>query len=407
MSAPKRLIRLLALAAFICCISLLHQLNKDSLSLDRPRPGRHEEVFLDTSVWSTSSRNEPRPKVGGSLDAAEYRSAFYFRPGTPKPSYTRVMVVPRLKSDNVSWIADELPDMDVAVYVANDPMTPLHPPKNKGHEVMIYLTYIIDHYDALPDVLIFMHAHRWTHHNNELLAYDAVEMVRRLSSDHVIRQGYVNMRCHWSPGCPDWLHPDSARETLEKQEQPLLSLCWSELFPSDPLPVALGQACCAQFAVGKERILSIPLSRFIFYRDWISRTSLSDYISGRIWEYSWQFLFTGQSILCPAEHVCYCDGFGLCFGGAAEYNEFIELRRTKQDLEIEINGSLEQRALFQKENSKDQRSNASGVNAFDSIRYASLVDKVDALEQQLSTRREHALRRGDSPKNRAEECGRR
>ena len=309
------------------------------------------------------------------------------------------MVIPRLQTDNISWISEELPDVDAAVYIANSPVAALHPPKNKGHEVMTYLTYIIDHYDALPDILIFLHSHRWTHHNNALLAYDASEMVRKLNSDYVIREGYVNLRCHWSPGCPEWLHPGNPQESLEKQEEVVLSRCWSELFPSDPLPASLGQACCAQFALSKERVLSIPLSRFIFYRDWIARTTLSDYISGRIWEYSWQFLFTGQSIYCPAEHICYCGGFGLCFGGASEFEEFEELRRKKQTLEVEADELRERRALDPANHSESQISNVSFV------RYAYLNSHIETLENELRMRKGNALERGLSDRIRAEECG--
>ena len=49
-----------------------------------------------------------------------------------------------MKNIDISWIAYELPDMDVIVFIADDPKAPRHSPKNKGHKVMIYLTYIVD-----------------------------------------------------------------------------------------------------------------------------------------------------------------------------------------------------------------------------------------------------------------------
>ena len=397
MSALKKLIQLISIAAFIVFFSFLRKLNTENFSHGKHRAEKHEAIYLNALTWSIPDRDESISEIQGSLDSAGSSSSFYFHPGVPKPLgtiYSRVMVIPRLQSDDISWISDELPDVDTAVYIANDPLAVLHPPKNKGHEVMIYLSYIIDHYDGLPDILIFMHAHRWTHHNNALLGYDAAEMVRRLNSDYVTREGYVNMRCHWSPGCPEWLHPGNLRESLEKQEEVALSKCWSELFPSDPLPVALGQACCAQFALSKERVLSIPLSRYVFYRDWITRTPLSDYVSGRIWEYSWQFLFKDQSIYCPAEHVCYCGGFGLCFGGASEFQEFEEMRRKKDKFDLEMNELREQRA-----NIEFQKNNAS------TVRYAYLNKQIEILEQKLASRKGFALERGLNPRNRAEECG--
>ena len=402
MFALKKLILLISTAALIIIFSSFNKLNTENVPGTNHRVGRDEETFLHISTWSTVGHDESKYKSQTSSDSAASSLPFHFHPGVPKPlgsKYSRVMVIPRLQSDNISWIFEELPDVDTAVYIANNPVAALHPPKNKGHEVMSYLTYIINHYDALPDILIFMHSHRWTHHNNALLGYDASEMVRRLKSDYVIREGYVNLRCHWSPGCPEWLHPGNMQESIEKQEEVVLSRCWSELFPSDPLPAALGQACCAQFALSKERVLSIPLSRFIFYRDWIARTTLSDYVSGRIWEYSWQFLFTGQSIYCPAEHICYCGGFGLCFGGFSEFEEFEELRRKKQTLEVEAHELRERRALDPTTNLESQRSNIS------TVRYAYLNSQIEKSNNDLERRKRNALERGLSDKIRAEECG--
>lgn len=402
MSALRKLIQLISTAAIIVLFSSLNKLNTEVSTLGKHRVGKHEELFLDASAWSLPGRNGSISETRDSLDSAATSPSSDFHPGVPKPlgsTYSRAMVIPRLQSDNISWVSDELPNVDAAVYTANDPLAVMHPPKNKGHEVMIYLSYIINHYDALPDILIFMHAHRWTHHNNALLAYDAAEMVRRLNSDYVTREGYVNMRCQWSPGCPEWLHPGNPRESLEKQEEVVLSKSWSELFPSDPLPAALGQTCCAQFALSKERVLAIPLSRYVYYRDWITRTPLSDYVSGRIWEYSWQFLFTGQSIYCPAEHICYCGGFGLCFGGDSEFEEFKELRKKKRKFELETNELRERRALNGGTDMEIQSNNTSAV------RYLYLNNQIDILEQELALRKKVALERGLNPTNRAEECG--
>lgn len=320
------------------------------------------------------------------------------RQDTPKLSgstYSRMIVVPRLKDDDLSWISLELPRTSTAIYVANDPTATLHPPRNKGHEVMVYLTYLIDHYYNLSDITIFMHAHRWTHHNLEVLGHDSAEMVRRLNGDYVTHEGYVNMRCQWYPGCPEWLHPRDARETMDKQEQVVLTKSWQELFPSEPLPAALGQACCAQFAVSKERVLSIPLGRFVFYRDWMLRTSLSDYVSGRIWEYLWHFIFTGNHRHCPSEEVCHCQGFGVCFGGNAGYKKYQELRQLKDRFESELE-DWPKRSTMTEESivGKWERNNSSGANMVNLSRHTYLVNQVESLEEEIRERRKEATKKG-------------
>ena len=409
MSVLRKLLQLSGVAAFIVLVCFLRRLDTHEESQGRPRVGRHRDVSVDTLSWSQSGNKISNSKYDEIFNAeADIRKAQLY-PGRPNPSgaiYTREMVIPRMKDENISWIADELPDLDTVIYVANDPSAPLHPPKNKGHEVMIYLTYIIDHYDDLPDIVIFMHAHRWTHHNNHLLGHDAVQMIRRLSSDYVTREGYVNMRCEWYPGCPEWLHPKNAQESLAKQEEEVLSRSWKELFSASPIPKALGQACCAQFALSRERILSISLSQFIFYRDWIMRTPLSDYVSGRIWEYTWQFLFTGQSIVCPAEHICYCDGFGVCFGGHTEYQNFERLRQKKEGYERELTESRARRAGLQQGEYGHGTNNASSIKGDDLASLNHLQKQIEALEEEVSGRRRAALERGNNPENRARECGR-
>ncbi|KAL8850717.1 MAG: hypothetical protein Q9221_004365 [Calogaya cf. arnoldii] len=322
-----------------------------------------------------------------------------FVPGSPRSNYSRVMVMPRMQEDDIAWISKELPRLDVSIYVANDPKSSLHPPKNKGHEVMIYLTYLIDNYDHLPDVVLFMHSHRWTHHNNAFLGFDASQMIRALSGAHVMRAGYVNMRCHWSPGCPEWLHPSGVKDLLAKQEERVLAQCWRELFPFDPLPSFLAQPCCAQFALSKDRILSIPRSQYIFYRDWITRTPLSDYISGRVWEYSWQYIFTHNAAHCPAEHACYCDAFGVCFGGKVPYSQYVELVGSKTKINEEL-------ALLDRNGRVDQGLNKSTSDLTLRENITRLRVELTQVEDELKARKQEALDRGADPQRRAEECGR-
>lgn len=255
--------------------------------------------------------------------------------GETKPAgenYTKCLVIPRLSRENVDWIDEEMGDLidsgalRKAVYTVDDHSAKFHPPKNKGHEVMVYLTYIIDFYDELEDVSIFMHAHRWAWHNNELLDTDASLMIRHLSPERVTREGYMNLRCHWDPGCPSWLHPGAVERDPMKQEEELLAESWAQLFPLDPVPNVLAQPCCAQFAVSRERIRATPKERYKELRKWVIQTPLSDYLSGRVFEYIWQFIFTASPIHCPSMSACYCDGYGLCFGSAVAFDHWFELR---------------------------------------------------------------------------------
>lgn len=149
----------------------------------------------------------------------------------------------------------------------------------------------------------------------------------------------------------------------------------------------------------------MPLARYVQYRDWLLRTPLSDYISGRVWEYIWQFVFTGENVVCPKEHVCYCDGFGVCFGGEDEYNDYYVKFREKEDLEEELKKwkeiNEEPAKLREKGNIEIEEDLTSEARVdFE------LEGKIKELQAWCDERKQLAKEHGDVAMNRALEAGR-
>lgn len=333
----------------------------------------------------------------------------HYGPGKPKPpgsTYTKTLVVPKTKDEDTNWIGQEIPEWQPAVYVVDDPSAPLHPPRNKGHEVMVYLSYIIDHYQDLPDVIAFMHSHQFAWHNDDLFGQNAADLLRRLSPARVVREGYMNLRCNWGPGCPDWMHPGAIEENASKQEEIMLARAWGEIFLDDPIPPVLAQPCCAQFAVSRDRILAIPKARFVYYRDWMLRTELSDYISGRVWEYLWHVVFTGENISCPAENVCYCDGYGICFGGEDEYANFRGLGAQKSALDQELRRWLDDAQAIEIARVSGPLTEEHHLAIPEPGKDIKLQEEIWSLERTLNELKDGAYERGADPKARALEAGR-
>ena len=407
MRTSKSTLQLLLFAVVVILLSTFHNYALPYLTMNTAKVGGFEETILEPSVRPTRHGSSWTKSQAVSSNDDGLRMEFL--PGIPKvpgSDYSRVMVIPRTKDEDITWIAEELPGLDLSVYVVDEPTAPQHPPKNKGHEVMVYLSYIIDHYDNLPDIVIFMHAHRFTYHNTELLGADASQMIRRLSNEHVMRSGFVNMRCSWAPGCPRWLYFNGTEELMVKQEETFLAQSWKELFPLEPLPPYLAQPCCAQFAVSSERILSIPQSRFAFYRDWMMKTPLTDYVSGRIMEYSWQYIFTGKGAMCPAEHLCYCDTYGICFGGNAQYEDFVQLGYKKEALASDLEKWKEAKHLYNEQSFSGALNNTKNITAPDQKQYELMEEQIRSLDTERERRKEKALTRGNDPRLRAMECGR-
>ncbi|KAI9740208.1 MAG: hypothetical protein M1834_004786 [Cirrosporium novae-zelandiae] len=297
--------------------------------------------------------NEFLPTITELSSAATQASSAIVQPSSI-PVYqnlSRVLVVPRLRSADVSWIKQELPDEQTAIYVVDDPTAELHPPVNKGREATVYLTYIIDHYDSLPDVVLFFHDHRYTWHNNILLGLDSAQTLRQLKTDYVKKVGYFPARCHHEPGCPDWIHldrPESEFDSFRKPEERFLrTSVWRELHATAEVPKALSEPCCAQFGVTREIIRSNPLERYIAYREWLLTTTMPDEFSGRMFEYTWQYIFLGKHEYCPSMHACYCEGYGICFEGADNLEAWMRKLAEKEEVQNVLNRLNEARAKGQ------------------------------------------------------------
>ncbi|KAF2007496.1 hypothetical protein P154DRAFT_420509 [Amniculicola lignicola CBS 123094] len=306
-----------------------------------------------------------------------------FYPGTPKPlgsNYSRVLVLPKLKSEHVGWISKELPGLKTVIYEVEEPSAEYTVPKNKGHEAMVYLTYLIDHYDSLPDTSIFVHAHRTAWHNNYLLDLDMATTIQRLRDDRVARQGYMNLRCHLDPG----IYLDRAPvdfDDFHKPEEKYFSFeLFQEMFPGHRPPPYVSQACCAQFAVSRERIRDNPLAMYIHLRNWLLSTTLEDENSGRIFEYMWQYLFTRNAVFNPAMNSCYCDGYGVCFGNAQKLEEWLQKKQIRDRTDEELDGAHKEK-------------NEEAIKE--------ISQKVWTLNKELNTALAEAYKRGDEEENRA------
>jgi hypothetical protein len=279
-------------------------------------------IYLWSSIWQDVEWKVAQIPGSGWLSKSENQKSSWRK-------LTRTIVMSYTRDENIDWANEAfLSDKSTSLTAYAVDTSEYRTPKNKGNEVMGYLTYIIDHYNqaigdakGLSDVNIFVHSHEFAWHNNELSGLSMRHMLAQLSLEHVYSSGYFNLRCDWRPGCPAWLNLTAAPDP-NKMEQIYISQAWRELFAEEDMPALLGQPCCGQFAVSGERIRSIPIERYISYRDWLLHTSLSDAISGRVWEYFWQYVFTRQQIVCPEPSECYCRGYGICFANTESYDGF-------------------------------------------------------------------------------------
>lgn len=178
-------------------------------------------------------------------------------------------------------------------------------PRNKGNEAMAYLTYIIDNYSRLPATIAFLHPHRsgllsaW---HTDTPAHDNVDALRMLQLDFVRKNGYVNLRCNWNPGCLE-AHRRNAHVTSEVWEEVFWGTSTAVNRTLDEggegvggAPGLVGAACCAQFVVSGERVRRRPRSDYVRFRDWVLETEKPDRESGRVMEFLWHVIFGMEAV---------------------------------------------------------------------------------------------------------------
>lgn len=260
------------------------------------------------------------------------------------------MVMATVVGDDISWTENihrvQMGQWTLKQYFADSETSTYHAPKNKGREATMYMTYILAHYDSLPDYTIFVHAHEKPWHVEDTLLYSMTETLNLLDLEDVQRRGFANLRVDWMNACPDWIRTDVTEEETSKQEEPFMYRSFVENFSTTnsssdveggEVPRVFGSPCCSQFAVSRETILQREKHEYQRYLDNLLNTELTDYIYGRTWEHMWQFLFKRVSVDCPVEWKTICTLYRVCFPNVDEYVSYIEL-----GLEIHnLNGELD------------------------------------------------------------------
>lgn len=150
-------------------------------------------------------------------------------------------------------------------------------PQNKGNEASGFLQYIIEHYTALPEHVIFLHDHEssWHHTGN---IYDRI-------MEHIQTEvSYVNLNnISWNADPVEWIS-----SLLDWYDTYFYSEMGSVHKYGDFM---IGHKSCAQFIVHKSVILQRSLSFYQRIYDWLFSTELEDFYSGRYLEYTWHLMW--------------------------------------------------------------------------------------------------------------------
>jgi hypothetical protein len=191
-------------------------------------------------------------------------------------------VVSRYKR-NVDWVYKLKNINKFYIYDKETPENEYNIPVNKGHEASVYLKYIIDNFENLPEFTYFIHdeEYSWHHSGSIIDLLDEAIMSNNLYYN-------INERCfnstndalnccnnnNWTNDFINWYN-----EHIEMYV-PFNSLDLNKIYRNS-----------AQFLVHKSLITNLPLEFYKKLYDWIITTDMDNAESGRFLEWTWHIFF--------------------------------------------------------------------------------------------------------------------
>jgi hypothetical protein len=150
---------------------------------------------------------------------------------------------------------------------------------NSGYEASVYLKYIIERYDSLPDHVAFIHGHEEADH--QLGGRPMLEMIK---TANIKKYGYVPLNNAW-------------RNVLSAMQLAQFTDRWKQLFTA-PMPDRFTLDTAAQFVVSKSRILANPKSKYEFLYD-----SIDTKDDATIIEHMWHYIFGEKISMQPSKDM--------------------------------------------------------------------------------------------------------
>ena len=190
----------------------------------------------------------------------------------------KIEVVSSHFNENLSWISRvKYPVKVFSKTIKDDNFIDF----NKAQEAPAYLKFIIKNYYDLPDYTFFVHGHEFAYHQTDSIV--------NLINTCKFNNDFINLNR------PDWVVTfDEFNITNKyKTEWEWLKLSWDNLFFNYlPFPKKLTFPCSAQFCLSKKLIQNNNIQFYENAYKWARNTNLDNFISGRIFEYTWYYIFT-------------------------------------------------------------------------------------------------------------------
>lgn len=183
---------------------------------------------------------------------------------------------------NVDW-AYKINNVNILIYDKENPENELNIPVNKGNEASVYLKYIIDNYDILPDNTFLIHDEEYSwHHSGSIIekyneAIESNKLYYNINDKCIFSSLYSHK---WYFEIMDWY-----KEYIEEY------IPLKRLYTIPKRDWMIGHRGSAQFLVNKKVILNLPKEFYEKLYNWIITTDMPNEKSGRFLEYTWHLFW--------------------------------------------------------------------------------------------------------------------
>jgi hypothetical protein len=179
---------------------------------------------------------------------------------------------------DISWVSKINKDIDISIYSTSDRTK--NYTNNKGMDSSMYLKYIIDNYNNLPDKTLFVHHHEydWTQDFN---------------------LPFIINNLKWN--CSDYFSICARKNyndvfIIAPQTKELLKNNWFLFEKYIPYPEQLIYYAGTQFCVSKDLLKQYPIEYWVYLFNWVQNVDMDDGIVGRIFEWCWHYILTKNPI---------------------------------------------------------------------------------------------------------------
>lgn len=187
--------------------------------------------------------------------------------------------------DNLEWINNIDPLIKLYIYSTSNTKYNYYA-INKGHEANLYLKFIVDNYNNLPNKILFMHDHLSSWHQD-------------YNSDFICNNINWDLDNYFSVNKRDTYQEISTTSPVHGRPYALLKLYWNSIFgESLKMTSKFCSYGCAQFVVSKQCILRYSRE---FYQNcllWLNFAPDPLNIQGNnpahLFEWTWNYIFTGK-----------------------------------------------------------------------------------------------------------------